>query len=79
MLQINPSKSNVINIANEEVYNAIDDIIGEVIDVFYTSPFFHIGGDEANLSLYENVPEVINFMEKHDLGTDVHELFDTLL
>ena len=75
MLQINPSKSNVINIANEEVYNAIDDIIGEIIDVFYTSPFFHIGGDEANLSLYENVPEVINFMKKHDLGTDVHELF----
>ena len=75
LLQTNPSKSNVINIANEEVYNAIDDIIGEIIDVFDTSPFFHIGGDEANLSLYENVPEVINFMEKHDLGTDVHELF----
>ena len=75
LLQINPSKSNVINIANEEVYNAIEDIIGEIIDVFDTSPFFHIGGDEANLSLYENVPEVINFMKKNDLGTDVHELF----
>ena len=75
LLQTNPSKSNVINIANEEVYKAIDDIIGEIVDVFDTSPFFHIGGDEANLSLYENVPEVINFMKKHDLGTDVHELF----
>tara|TARA_X000000950_G_scaffold165307_1_gene202001 strand:- start:1510 stop:3117 length:1608 start_codon:yes stop_codon:yes gene_type:complete len=75
MLQINPSKSNVINIGSEKVYDAIDQLIGEIIEVFDTSPFFHIGGDEANLELYKNVPEINSFMKKNNLGTDVHELF----
>ena len=75
MLQINPSKSNVINIGSEKVYDAIDQLIGEIIEVFDTSPYFHIGGDEANLDLYKNVPEIKSFMRKNNLGTDVHELF----
>lgn len=68
-------KSNVINMGKEEVYKAIDDIITEMIDIFYTSPYFHIGGDEANLSLLEGDPHVLAFMKEHDLGSDVHELF----
>ena len=75
MLQINTSKSNVINIGSEKVYDAIDQLIGEIIEVFDTSPFFHIGGDEANLDLYKNVPEINSFMKKNNLGADVHELF----
>ncbi len=75
MLQINPWKSNVINIGSEKVYDAIDELIGEIIEVFDTSPYFHIGGDEANLDLYKNVPEINSFMKKNNLGTDVHELF----
>ena len=75
MLQTNPWKSNVINIWSEKVYDAIDQLIGEIIEVFDTSPYFHIGGDEANLDLYKNVPEINSFMRKNNLGTDVHELF----
>jgi len=75
MMQINPSKSNVINIGSEKVYDAIDQLIGEIIEVFDTSPYFHIGGDEANLDLYKNVPEINSFMRENNLGTDVHELF----
>jgi len=75
MLQTNPWKSNVINIGSEKVYDAIDQLIGEIIEVFDTSPYFHIGGDEANLDLYKNVPEINSFMKKNNLGTDVHELF----
>jgi len=75
MMQINPSKSNVINIGSEKVYDAIDQLIGEIIEVFDTSPYFHIGGDEANLDLYKNVPEINSFMRENNLGTDAHELF----
>tara|TARA_B100000927_G_scaffold100201_1_gene81075 strand:- start:1926 stop:3533 length:1608 start_codon:yes stop_codon:yes gene_type:complete len=75
MLQTNPWKSNVINIGSEKVYSAIDQLIGEIIEVFNTSPYFHIGGDEANLDLYKNVPEINSFMRKNNLGKDVHELF----
>ena len=63
MLQINPWKSNVINIGSEKVYAAIDLLIGEIVEVFDTSPYFHIE-DEANLDLYKNVPEINSFMRK---------------
>ena len=68
-------KSNVINIANEEVYKALDQIIAEVVEVFYNSPFVHMGADEAKLDLYKNVKEVKSFMKKNKLGDDVHELY----
>ena len=68
-------KSNVINIANEKVYSALDQIIGEVAEVFHSSPFIHMGADEAKLNLYKNVKEVKSFMNKNKLGNDVHELY----
>ena len=68
-------KSNVINIANEKVYVALDQIIAEVAEVFYNSPFIHMGADEAKLDLYRNVKEVKSFMNKNKLGDDVHELY----
>ena len=68
-------KSNVINIANEKVYSALDQIIGEVAVVFYNSPYIHMGADEAKLDLYKNVREVESYMKKNKLGNDVHELY----
>ena len=68
-------KSNVINIANEKVYTALDQIIGEVAQVFYNSPYIHMGADEAKLDLYKNVREVESYMKKNKLGNDVHELY----
>ena len=68
-------KSNVINIANEKVYSALDQIIGEVAQVFYNSPYIHMGADEAKLDLYKNVREVKSYMKKNKLGNDVHELY----
>ena len=67
--------SNVINIGKEEVYIAIDKIIGEIVEIFDNSPYFHIGGDEARLTLLESDPHVKAFMRERDLGHDVHELF----
>ena len=68
-------KSNVINIANEKVYSALDQIIGEVAEVFYNSPYIHMGADEAKLDFYKNVREVESYMKKNKLGNDVHELY----
>lgn len=39
-----------INFANEKVLAAIDTIIGEVCDVFKSAPYFHMGGDEADIA-----------------------------
>ncbi|MFX1326866.1 MAG: family 20 glycosylhydrolase [Promethearchaeota archaeon] len=38
--------SNCLNIANEEIYDLLDELIGELSEVF-TSEYFHIGSDES--------------------------------
>ena len=42
----------------EETYEALDYIIGEVTEIFKTTPFFHIGGDEAYLEKVIDDPDV---------------------
>ena len=71
----NNPNSNVVDISNEKIYTVLDEIIGEMVEVFYTSPYFHIGADEAHLDYYRNVPEIKRFMKKNNLGTDVNELY----
>ncbi len=36
-----------MNIANEKLYPVLDTLIGEMCDVFRSSPYFHIGTDEC--------------------------------
>jgi hexosaminidase len=59
----------VINMVREPAYAALDTLIGEVCDVFQSSPFVHIGCDEASLGGIEATPEVKAFMEKHRLSS----------
>ncbi len=40
-----------INIAKPEVIKAVTTVIGEMCEVFQSTPFFHIGGDEADMAL----------------------------
>ena len=50
----------------------MQDILPEVIELF-PSPFIHIGGDEANLRLWTDDPEMQALMK--ELGCkDAHEL-----
>jgi len=38
----------MMNIANPKLYETLDTIIGEMCDVFQSSPYFHIGFDEVS-------------------------------
>ncbi len=40
-----------INFAREDVMKAVETIVGEMCEVFRSTPYFHIGGDEADLAL----------------------------
>ena len=44
----------------EEVCEAMDILIGEVLSVFKTTPYFHIGGDEAIFTGVDKDPDVQN-------------------
>jgi Glycosyl hydrolase family 20, catalytic domain/Glycosyl hydrolase family 20, domain 2 len=59
-----------MNLSNEALYPALDAIIGEMCDVFKSSPYFHIGSDEVTsgrLSLHSGYKA---FMAKHGLKDD---------
>ncbi len=66
---------NVLNMGKEEVYTSLEKLFIEVMDIFHTSPYFHLGADEANLKLIVDDPDVKKFMEKNNLGSDIHELY----
>ncbi|MEL7532522.1 MAG: family 20 glycosylhydrolase [Bacteroidota bacterium] len=65
----------IVNMGREEIYPALDSIIGELAEIFQTSPYFHIGGDEAIFNQLDQDPDVQAYMATHGLGTDVHELY----
>lgn len=66
----------VLDMTNEKVYAAMDTLIREMMDVFYTSPYFHIGADEAWLGEFEKLAQTDGYIkekgfdEAHDIYLD---------
>ncbi len=65
-----PVNMGVMNMANEEIYKVLDTLIGEMCDVFKSSPYFHIGTDEVQLGRLQLHPGYNAFMEKHGLKSE---------
>lgn len=65
----------IVNMGKEEVYTALETIIGEASEIFKSTPYFHIGGDEAIFHKVMDDPDVQAYMKEHELGNDVHELY----
>jgi hexosaminidase len=59
-----------MNMASEELYPALDTIIGEMCAVFRSSPYFHIGGDEVSMGRVALHPGYKAFLAKHHLKDD---------
>lgn len=59
-----------MNMSNEAIYPALDIIIGEMCDVFKSSPYFHIGSDEVSMGRVTLHSGFKAFMEKHHLKSD---------
>jgi len=64
----------VLNMATEKMYKAMDTLVGEMTDVFKSSPYFHIGCDEVWLARVGNTPEAKAYMVKHGLR-HAHDLY----
>jgi hexosaminidase len=63
-----------VNMANEKTYAAFDKLIGELCEVFKSSPYIHIGTDESSMNGMGDLPEEKAYMEANKLK-NVHELF----
>jgi hexosaminidase len=59
----------VINIANEEIYPVLDTLIGEVCEVFKSSPYFHMGSDECYWPPFLETAEYKEYAQKSGLKT----------
>jgi hexosaminidase len=68
-----PVQLGCMNMSNEEIYPALDTIIGEMCDVFGSSPYFHIGSDEVTYGRLSLHPGYKAFLEMHRLK-DENEL-----
>lgn len=64
-----------INMGKEEVYQALGSIFEEIIPIFKSTPYIHIGGDEAIFHKVGDDPDVKAYMAANNLGEDVHELY----
>lgn len=58
--------------SNEQVYQVIDTLVGEMAAIF-PDPWLHIGGDEVDPTQWNNSPAIQQFMREHDLK-DAHAL-----
>ncbi|WP_156293982.1 beta-N-acetylhexosaminidase [Serratia oryzae] len=58
--------------ANGEVYQFIDNIVGELVAIF-PDPYLHIGGDEVDASQWQESQSIQAFMQQNQLA-DAHAL-----
>ena len=63
-----------IHMGRERVYSVLDTLIGEIADVFYSSEYIHIGGDEANFRKMEKDREIQKFLQQKRLQ-NIEELY----
>jgi len=64
----------VINMADKRVYTAMETLMEEMMAVFHTSPYFHIGADEAWLGEFEKREETIAYVK--EMGFDnAHDIY----
>ena len=54
----------ILNIINDDMYKHLDTLVGEMCDVFKSSPYFHIGGEEPYYFEMEELPATKTYMEK---------------
>lgn len=65
-----------INFANDKVLAAVNTLIGEMCDVFKSSPYFHMGGDEADYTYADQHPDFQAAFKKYGLtGRAQHEIY----
>ena len=64
----------VLNMGSEKMYQSLEPLIEEMCDVFKSSPYFHIGCDEASIGGVLEQPGTREYMREHRIanGEDLY-------
>lgn len=57
----------MMDIANDGIYPNLEEIVNDMCDVFKSSPYFHIGGDEIELDRLKNAPHTAKYLKDHNM------------
>ena len=57
----------MMDIANDSIYPNLEEMINDMCDVFTSSPYFHIGGDEIELDRFKSSPHVAKYLADHNM------------
>ena len=57
----------MMDIADDSIYPTLEEIINDMCDVFTTSPYFHIGGDEIEIDHLKGQPHVVKYLKDHGM------------
>ena len=68
------SDKSIICAGKAETMDGIKVLLRETCELFPDSPYIHIGGDEANINVWNNCPTCKKYMAENGI-TDVHELY----
>lgn len=60
----------VINVANEGIYPVLDTLVGELCEVFQSSPYIHTGGDEYLWPEFLKTEEAQQYMKQEGMDLD---------
>jgi len=64
----------IIDISKPEVVKAVQTIVKEMLDIFYTSPYFHLGGDECWLVPFEKEDHVKKYIKEKGFD-NAHDIY----
>ncbi|CAJ1958474.1 unnamed protein product [Cylindrotheca closterium] len=75
-----PHPSDPLDPTNPKVYDFIRDIYQDLRNVF-VDDFVHVGGDEVDLSCWDNSKDIVHWRQQHNISSSVglFELFETQL
>jgi hexosaminidase len=62
--------SNALCVGRESTYQTLDTILGEVCDVFKSTPYLHIGADEVNKSAWTQCKHCIEYRKQRGIENE---------
>lgn len=70
-----PGNGSTVNIASPRTLQAVGDLLNEVMDVFQSSPYVHLGADEVNLGGLDQTADYKRALQQDPKLKSPHDLY----